>query len=42
MARLERLCSEDSDDALQGDNEHERREKLFRWVVEINSKLQPP
>ena len=29
MARLDRLCSEDSDDALWGYSEHEQWEKLF-------------
>jgi len=36
LARLDRLCSGDGDNALQGDDEHERWGMLFELVVAIN------
>jgi len=33
MARLDRLCSEDNEDVVLDESEHERRAKLFEWVV---------
>ena len=37
MARLDLLCAEDNKDhARHDENEHERREKLFEWVIRIN------
>ena len=32
MERLERLCSEESDNVLQDDSKHERWVKLFEYV----------
>ena len=42
MARLDRMCVEDDEaNACNDGNEHERREKLFEWVVGIHSYPQP-
>ena len=37
MARLDMLCSEDSDDTSWGDIEHKRWAKLFEYVATIDS-----
>ena len=42
MARLDRLCSEDDEDAVWDDNENERRAKLFEWVADIDTDSPSP
>ena len=39
MARLNRLCLQDEDARLWGENEHEQRAKLFEWVFRTNNHL---
>ena len=47
MARLDRLCLQEDDDDDDDDNGgglwdeigHEQREKLFEWVLQVNSNL---
>lgn len=37
MAWLNRLSSEEDEDSVSVENEHERRVNLFEWVVKVNS-----
>ena len=39
MARLDRLRLQDDSDGLWGENWHEQRVKLFKWVFKINYNL---